>query len=137
MEARGSVIVSKSGGWRVSNTAGATIAAAFAKLGVVVQVKAKTRYAVLNVGSKLVASGEIEIGFINVSEVPEGLAVAGPLPGDLQRYTAYEAAVLTKGSKNAAAVAFTKFLGSAVAAATWASAKLEPATRYQPASSGR
>jgi ABC-type molybdate transport system substrate-binding protein len=69
------------------------------------------------------------MGFFNVSEVPEGAVVAGPLPGDLQGYTVYEAAVLTKGSRDDAAIGFAKFLGSPGVAAIWQASKLEPAGR--------
>ena len=34
----------------------------------------------------------------NLSEIPKGVTVAGALPGPLQGYTVYEAAVLSKGS---------------------------------------
>jgi ABC-type molybdate transport system substrate-binding protein len=56
--------------------------------------------------------------------------VAGALPGPLQGYTVYEAAVLSKGSTAAAATAFVKYLASAAAAAHWSEAKLEPAETY-------
>ncbi len=116
----------------LANTAGAIVVAAFSKLGIADEVKAKTRHAPLAAGGKLVADGEVEMGFYNVSELPHGVTLAGPLPGPLQGYTAYEAAVLAKGSKDDAAAAFVKFLASAGAAATWEKSKLEPATSYQP-----
>ncbi len=121
----------------LANTAGAITAAAFAKLGILDEVKGKTRHAALVVGGKLVADGEVEMGFFNMSELPGGVALAGPLPGPLQGYTSYEAAVLAKGSKDEAAVAFVKFLASAGAAATWEKAKLEPASTYQPTRASR
>jgi molybdate transport system substrate-binding protein len=121
----------------LANTAGAIATAAFAKLGILDEVKGKTRHATLAVGGKLVADGEVEIGFFNMSELPAGVALAGPLPGSLQGYTAYEAAVLAKGSKDEAAAAFVKFLASAGAAATWEKAKLEPASSYQPTRASR
>ena len=52
------------------------------------------------------------------------------LPGPLQGYTVYEAAVQSKGSTDQAATAFVKYLASAAAAAHWSGAKLEPATTY-------
>jgi molybdate transport system substrate-binding protein len=121
----------------LANTAGAIATAAFAKLGILDEVKGKTRHATLAAGGKLVADGEVEIGFFNMSELPAGVALAGPLPGPLQGYTAYEAAVLAKGSKDEAAAGFVKFLASAGAAATWEKAKLEPASSYQPTRASR
>ena len=72
-----------------------------------------------------------------MSELPGGVALAGPLPGPLQGYTSYEAAVLAKGSKDEAAAAFVKFLASPGAAGTWEKAKLEPASSYQPTRASR
>jgi len=45
------------------------------------------RHATLAVGGELVAKGEVELGFFNLSEIPKGVTVAGPLPGPLQGYT--------------------------------------------------
>ena len=94
------------------------------------EIKGKTRHAALAVGGELVAKGEVELGFFNLSEIPKGVTVAGALPGPLQGYTVYEAAVLSKGSTDQAATAFVKYLASAAAAAYWSGAKLEPATTY-------
>ena len=64
--------------------------------------------------------------------------MAGALPGPLQGYMVYEAAVLSKGSTDQAATAsFVKYLASAPAAAHWEAAKLEPATTYMPTRAGR
>ena len=119
------------------NTSGAVAGAAFTKLGILEQVRSKTRYAPLAVGGKLVADGEIEMGIFNISEVPKGAVAAGPLPGDLQSYTACESAVLAEGSRDEAATAYAKYLGSAGTAAIWEASKLEPATSYQPAGVSR
>ena len=114
----------------IPNTSGAIASAALAKLGIRGEVKDKTRYAALAVGGELVARGEVELGFFNLSEIPKGVIVAGALPGPLQGYTVYEAAVLSKGSTDQAATAFVKYLASAPAAAHWSEAKLEPAETY-------
>ena len=94
------------------------------------EVKDKTRYAALAVGGELVARGEVELGFFNLSEIPKGVTVAGALPGPLQGYTVYEAAVLSKRSTAGAVTAFVKYLASAAVAAHWSGAKLEPAETY-------
>src|SRR6516162_8232734 len=114
----------------VPNTSGAIAAAAFAKLGIFDEIKEKTRYATLAAGGELVAKGEVELGFFNLSEIPKGVTVAGALPGPLQSYTVYEAAVLSKSSMDRAATAFVKYLASAPAAAHWSGAKPEPAETY-------
>jgi molybdate transport system substrate-binding protein len=114
----------------IPNTSGAMASAALAKLGIRDEVKDKTRHAALAVGGELVAKGEVELGFFNLSEIPKGVTLAGALPGPLQGYTVYEAAVLSKGSTDQAATAFVKYLASAAAAAHWSEAKLEPAATY-------
>jgi molybdate transport system substrate-binding protein len=118
------------------NTSGAIVGAALAKLGILDEIKGKTRHAALAAGGELVAKGEVELGFFNLSEIPKGVTVAGALPVPLQGYTVYEAAVLSKGSTDQAATAFVKYLASAPAAAHWEAAKLEPATTYMPTRAG-
>jgi molybdate transport system substrate-binding protein len=119
------------------NTSGAIAGAALAKLGILDEIKGKTRHAALAVGGELVAKGEVELGFFNLSEIPKGVTVAGALPGPLQGYTVYEAAVLSKGSTDQAATAFVKYLASAPAVTHWEAAKLEPATTYMPTRASR
>ena len=114
----------------ILNTSGAIAGAALAKLGILDEIKDKTRHASLAVGGELVAKGEVELGFLNLSEIPKGVTVAGALPGPLQGYTVYEAAVLSKGSTDQAVTAFVKYLASAPAATYWSEAKLEPAATY-------
>jgi len=114
----------------IPNTCGAIAGAALAKLGILDEVKNKTRHAALAVGGELVAKGEVELGFFNLSEIPKGVTVAGALPDPLQGYTVYEAAVLSKGSMAEAVTAFVKYLASAAAAVHWSGAKLEPAATY-------
>jgi hypothetical protein len=112
------------------NTSGAIAGAALAKLGILDEIKGKTRHASLAVGGELVAKGEVELGFFNLSEIPKGVTVAGALPAPLQGYTVYESAVLSKGSTSEAVTAFVKYLASAAAASHWSGAKLEPAETY-------
>src|SRR5262249_52022501 len=103
-------------------------AAAIDKLGIVEQVKPKLKIAGLGPGGEMVAKGEIEIGFYNLSEVPKGTTVAGPLPAPFQGYTVYEAAMTAKGSKDPAAAAFVKVLADG--AGKGQAAHLEPASTY-------
>ena len=121
----------------IPNTSGAIARDALAKLGILDEVQGKTHHAALTSGGELVAKGEVEMGFFNLSEIPKGVTVAGPLPGPLQGYTSYEAAVLSKGSMDKACAAFVKCLASAPAAAHWEAAKLEPATTYMPTRASR
>jgi len=80
---------------------------------------------------ELIAKGEVEMGFYNISEIPEGkgLAFAGPVPALLQIATNYEAALMSDGAVPEAARAFIRYLASHDARAKWIAAKLEPAER--------
>src|SRR5215468_4380834 len=80
---------------------------------------------------ELIAKGEVEMGFYNISEIPEdkGLAFAGPVPALLQIGTNYEAALMSDGAVPEAARAFIRYLASHDARAKWIAAKLEPAER--------
>jgi molybdate transport system substrate-binding protein len=81
------------------------------------------------VSQEMIAKGEVEMGFYNVSEIPEGkgLQLAGPVPAPLQINTAYEGALMSDGSEPQAARAFIRLLASPEARAQWLAAKLEPA----------
>ena len=76
------------------------------------------------------ASGEIEIGFQQMSEllpIP-GIDILGPLPPALQKITVFSAGVVT-GSKNpAAAKALLRFLASPSAAPVITKTGMEPVT---------
>jgi len=115
----------------VPNLSGSVAAEAFAKAGILDEIKAKTRYAGLAPGGELVAKGEVDLGFFNLSEIPAGVTLAGPIPEPLRSYTYYEAAVLTKAATQDAASAFIKFMASPGADKIWRHAGLEPASEYQ------
>ena len=110
---------------------GSVAAAALAKAGILDEVQPKTRYAGLAPGGELVARDEIEFGFFNLSEIPPGATLAGPIPEPLRSYTFYEAAVLGKGAAQKPASAFVRFLASPGAAKVWRDAGLEPASEYE------
>jgi molybdate transport system substrate-binding protein len=76
----------------------------------------------------LVASGEAEIGFQQVSELSTfpGIDFVGPLPADVQETTVFSAGIAT-AARNAEAVrAWVKFLTGPQAAAAYRKRGLEP-----------
>jgi molybdate transport system substrate-binding protein len=85
----------------------------FQRLGVADAVKAKTRL-IPSGGtvSTLLASGEAEIGFQQVSEIAhaEGVDYVGPLPAELQLISVFTAGVHTGASHPDQAKALVKFL---------------------------
>jgi len=107
----------------------------FQRLGIADQVLGKSRRIDLERVGAVVARGEAEIGFQQISELlPEpGIDYVGPLPPEVQRVTVFSAGVAA-GSKNAdAARALIRFLASPEAAGTVAKSGLEPTSAQQPA----
>jgi molybdate transport system substrate-binding protein len=71
-----------------------------------------------------------EIGFGAITEIllfkDKGLKFVGPLPAEIQNYTAYSATVMTGTTQPAAARAFVAYLGSASGQAIFKKAGIEP-----------
>src|SRR5262245_46213377 len=82
---------------------------ALAKLGILDEIQGKTHHAALTSGGELVAKGEVEMGFFNLSEIPKGVTVAGPLPGPLTGDTVYSVAVLLNGRRDKSCEGFGKY----------------------------
>jgi molybdate transport system substrate-binding protein len=101
----------------------------FEKMGIANEVKGKLKQTPSGVfvGS-LIASGETEIGFQQVSELVHfaGIDYVGPLPGDLQRMTMFSAGIHTGAKEADAARALVKFITAPAAAAVIRKHGLEP-----------
>jgi molybdate transport system substrate-binding protein len=91
----------------------------FAQMGIAEKLKPKTtRYPNGGQVAQHVVNGKgTEIGFLPVSYIlsnlSQGIQYVGPLPGDTQNYTSYEAAVMTGGKSTDTARDFIKYLTSA------------------------
>ena len=74
------------------------------------------------------ASGEVEIGLTQISEIlPYANAeLVGPLPSDVQSYTYFSAAVSVASKEADVAKAFIKFLAAPAALAVIKSKGMEP-----------
>ena len=100
----------------------------FQRLGIADRVLPKSRRIDRERVGAVVARGEAEIGFQQISELlPEpGIDFVGPLPPEVQRVTVFSAGVAA-GSKNAdAARALIRFLASSEAAGIVEKTGLEP-----------
>jgi molybdate transport system substrate-binding protein len=99
---------------------GVYVAKLLERMGIAEQVKSKVMTAKTGerVGT-LVARGEAEIGFQQVSELihDSGIQYLGPLPGDLQSITVYSAGIHSQGGQPAAAKALVDFIVTPAAAA--------------------
>jgi molybdate transport system substrate-binding protein len=105
----------------------------FPRLGVADAVKSKLRTSEGAVG-ELVARGEVEIGFQQISELLPvgGIDYVGPLPAGAQRETIFAAAIVAGSGVAEAAHALIAFLASPAAAPTIRRTGLEPAGSDSP-----
>jgi molybdate transport system substrate-binding protein len=97
---------------------GVYVAKMLERMGIAEQVKFKiiTTKTGVRVGT-LIARGEAEIGFQQVSELihDSGIEYVGPLPGDLQSITVYSAGIHSLGGEPDAAKALVHFLAAPAA----------------------
>jgi len=102
----------------------------FEKLGVADEVKGKLKQTPSGVFvGNLIANGETEIGFQQISELVHfaGIDYVGPLPGELQRMTTFSAGVHTGAKRADLAGELLKFLTAPAAGAVIRRHGLEPA----------
>jgi molybdate transport system substrate-binding protein len=101
----------------------------FKKLGIESEVSPKARKIPATPVGELIASGEIEVGFQQVSELKpvKGITLVGPIPSSVQLITPFTAAISAKSQNVAAAKQLIAFLTSPKAYDTIKAAGLEPA----------
>jgi molybdate transport system substrate-binding protein len=89
----------------------------FAKLGIADDMKGKAKMIPATPVGEIVAKGEAEIGFQQISELKPvaGIEIIGPLPDELQKITVFSAGVATGSKEPEAGKALIKFLASPAA----------------------
>ncbi|MDB5855445.1 MAG: extracellular solute-binding protein family 1 [Herminiimonas sp.] len=100
----------------------------FPRLGIVEQMNDKARGIPAEPVGAVVARGEAELGFQQLSEllpVP-GITLVGKIPSEVQKMTVFSAGVASKSKNSAGAAELIKFLSSAQSAATIEKSGLEP-----------
>jgi molybdate transport system substrate-binding protein len=108
---------------------GLAVARMIEKLGMTGTVQPKlTVKSAIGGGVALVASGQVEVGFFNISEILQikGVTMVGPLPADLQNYILFTAAVPVKSNTPETASAYIRRLADPAAGPAWQKAGLEP-----------
>ena len=100
----------------------------FKKMGIEEQMRGKSRMIPAEPVGQVVARGEAEIGFQQLSEVKPvaGITVVGLLPEGAQQVTVFSAGVLTNAPHKAAAGALIHFLASPAAAGAMRTSGLDP-----------
>ncbi|HEV2200339.1 MAG TPA: substrate-binding domain-containing protein [Bryobacteraceae bacterium] len=105
----------------------------FPKLGVADQIKGKSRKIEADPVGGVVASGEFEIGFQQISELRpvKGIDIVGPLPPGAQRVTVFSAGIPVTSKQPEAAKALIQYLASPARLPVIEKTGLEPVTTHQ------
>ena len=98
------------------------------RLGIADAIKSKITIPKTDIVNELVAKGELEIGVISITQTvtTPGIDLAGPLPPEIQVYTAFEGAVSVNSKAPDAARALLKFLTGPTAIPVIKSQDMEP-----------
>ncbi len=101
----------------------------FPKLGIADQIKGKSRKIEADPVGGVVATGEFEIGFQQISELRpvKGIDIVGPLPAGAQRVTVFAAGIPATSTHTEAAKALIHWLASPIAYSAIKKSGLEPA----------
>lgn len=99
-----------------------------AKMGIADAIRAKGRMIPAEPVGEVVARGEAEIGFQQISELKpiKGIDLLGPVPGGLQQYTVFSAGVVAASAHPAEAAALIRFLASPDARPAVTDSGMEP-----------
>jgi len=100
----------------------------FPKLGIWEQIEPKSKRILSERVATVVARGEVEIGFQQISEILpiDGIDYVGPIPEDVQKVTTFSTGITTRAENPADAQTLIDFLSSAAVASTISSTGLEP-----------
>jgi molybdate transport system substrate-binding protein len=100
----------------------------FGKLGIADEMKDKARKIPATPVGEIVARGDAEIGFQQISELMpvQGIDIVGPLPPELQKITVFSAGIASVSKEPDAGKALIKFLASPAASAAITKSGMEP-----------
>lgn len=100
----------------------------FQKLGIADEMKDRAKKIPATPVAEIVARGEAEIGFQQISELKPvaGIDILGPLPDELQKVTVFSAGIASVSKEPEAGRALIKFLASPAARDTIVNSGLEP-----------
>ena len=103
----------------------------FDKLGIAAEMKDKAKKIPATPVAEIVARGEAEIGFQQISELKPvpGIEIVGPLPDDLQKVTVFSAGIASVSKEPEAGQALIKYLASPAARKTIIDSGLDPITK--------
>src|SRR5438067_13795599 len=123
------VLAAKSLTWAKEGASGTSFLNALHKLGIADDAKRKADLAADGAtAAQKVASGQVDLGALLINEImaQPGVEVAGPLPAELQTYTAFSSGVAAASENAAAAKALVDHLRSPDARAAFKAKGQEP-----------
>ena len=102
----------------------------YKKMGIEAEMKPKSHMIPAEPVGQVVARGEAELGFQQISELKpiKGIDLVGPLPAGAQQVTVFSGGVLANAPHKAAALALLKFLASPAAADAVRRSGMDPIT---------
>jgi molybdate transport system substrate-binding protein len=100
----------------------------FKKMGIEADMAGKARMIPAEPVGGVVARGDAEIGFQQISELKpiKGIDLLGPLPPEVQQYTIFSAGIVSGSGQTEAATALLHFFASPEAATAIIDSGLEP-----------
>jgi len=100
----------------------------FKKMGIAAEMAGKARMIPAEPVGAVVARGEADLGFQQISELKpiQGIDLVGPLPADVQQITVFSAGIVANSAQPAAAKALLDFLAAPEAAAAIRESGLDP-----------
>jgi molybdate transport system substrate-binding protein len=100
----------------------------YKKLGVETQLAAKSRQIPADPVGTVVARGDAEVGFQQMSELKPiaGITIVGPIPDEVQKITVFAAGIVTSSGQKEAARALISYLSSKPACPIIQDSALEP-----------
>jgi molybdate transport system substrate-binding protein len=123
-----SLLAAKSIGYS-TGPSGNYVIGLFDRLGIADQVKPKLKQTPTGVFvGTITASGEVEIGIQQVSEIAQfpGVDYVGPLPADIQKMTTFTSGIAANAKEPAAAKALVKFITAPEQAQAFKKRGMEP-----------
>lgn len=100
----------------------------YKRLGVSDAIKAKSKMIPAEPVGEVVARGDADLGFQQMSELMpiKGIDIVGPIPAEIQKVTTFSAGVAANAKEAQAAAALIKFLAAPSAAVVIANSGIEP-----------
>ena len=101
-------------------------------MGIAEQVAGKARMIPAEPVGAVVARGEAEIGFQQISELKpiKGIDLLGPLPPEVQKYTVFSAGIVSGSDQQQAAAGLLRFLASPEARAAIVESGMQPMSGF-------